>query len=73
MSRPYQRLMGVLSKTRNSYMNELNFTGYLQGKRTMMIFDWHANSYFKFGNRHFCSRGYYVSKIGLNEATIANS
>jgi putative transposase len=44
--------------------------GYLKGKSAMMIFDRHANLKYKYGNRHFWSRGYYVSKVGLNEATI---
>ena len=34
------------------------------------IFDRHANLKYKFGNRHFWSEGYYVSTVGLNEATI---
>ena len=44
--------------------------GYLKGKSAMMIFDRHANLKYKFGNRHFWSTGYYVSTVGLNEATI---
>ena len=35
-----------------------------------MIFDRHANLKYKFGNRHFWAEGYYVSTVGLNEATI---
>ena len=34
------------------------------------MFDKHANLKYKFGNRHFWSEGYYVSTVGLNEATI---
>jgi len=48
-----------------------SFRGYLKGKSALMIFDRHANLKYKFGNRHFWSRGYYVSTVGLNEATIA--
>ncbi|MDL2289415.1 IS200/IS605 family transposase [Clostridia bacterium OttesenSCG-928-F22] len=48
-----------------------NFMGYLKGKSAMMIFDRHANLKYKFGNRKFWSTGYYVSTVGLNEATIA--
>ena len=44
--------------------------GYLKGKSSLMIFDRHANLKYKFGNRHFWSEGYYVSTVGLNEATI---
>lgn len=36
----------------------------------MMIFDIQANSKYKFGNRYFGAKGYYVSTAGLNEATI---
>ena len=46
------------------------FMGYLKGKSALMIFDKHANLKYKFGNRHFWSEGYYISTVGLNEATI---
>ena len=48
-----------------------SFMGYLKGKSALMIFDRHANLKYKYGNRHFWSRGYYVSTVGLKEATIA--
>ena len=48
-----------------------SFMGYLKGKSALMIFDRHANLKYKYGIRHFWSRGYYVSTVGLNEATIA--
>lgn len=48
-----------------------SFMGYLKGKSSMMIFDRHSNLKYKFGNRHFWAEGYYVSTVGLNEATIA--
>lgn len=47
------------------------FMGYIKGKSAMMIFDRHSNLKYKFGNRHFWAEGYYVSTVGLNEATIA--
>jgi putative transposase len=47
-----------------------NVMGYLKGKSALMVFDRFANLKYKFGNRHFWSRGYYVSTVGLNEATI---
>ena len=46
------------------------FMGYLKGKSALMMFDKHANLKYKFGNRHFWAEGYYVSTVGLNEATI---
>ncbi len=47
-----------------------NFMGYLKGKSSLMIFDKHANLKYKFGNRKFWAEGYFVSTVGLNEATI---
>jgi len=44
--------------------------GYLKGKSSLMIFDKHANLKYKYGNRHFWSKGYYVSTVGLNKETI---
>ena len=35
-----------------------------------MIFDWHANLRYKYGNRHFWCRGYYVDMVGRNEKAI---
>ena len=34
--------------------------GYLKGKSSLIIFDRHANLKYKYGNRHFWCRGYYV-------------
>lgn len=48
-----------------------SFMGYLKGKSSLMMFDRHANLKYKFGNRRFWAEGYYVSTVGLNEATIA--
>ncbi len=42
----------------------------LKGKSSLMIFERYANLKYQFGNRHFWSTGYYVSTVGLNEATI---
>ena len=47
-----------------------SFLRYLKGKSALMMFDKHANLKYKFGNRHFWSEGYYVSTVGLNEATV---
>ena len=47
-----------------------SFMGYLKGKNALMMFDKYANRKYKFGNRHFWAEGYYVSRVGLNEATI---
>ncbi len=47
------------------------FMGYLKGKSSLMIFDRHANMKYKYGNRHFWCRGYYVDTVGKNEKRIA--
>ena len=44
--------------------------GYLKGKSSLMIFDRHANLRYKYGNRHFWCRGYYVDTVGRNEKVI---
>ena len=48
-----------------------DFMGYLKSKSALMIFDKHANLKYKYGNRKFWARGYYVSTVGLNEKTVA--
>ncbi len=45
--------------------------GYLKGKSSLMIFDRHANLKYKYGDRHFCARGYYVDTVGRNKKQIA--
>ena len=47
------------------------FMGYLKGKSSLMIFDRHANLKYKYGNRHFWCRGYYVDTVGRNKEKIA--
>jgi putative transposase len=44
--------------------------GYLKGKSSLMIFEYHANLKYKYGNRHLWADGYYVSTVGLNEETV---
>ena len=44
--------------------------GYLKGKSSLMIFDRHANLKYKYGNRHFWARGYYVDTVGRNKKQI---
>ena len=52
-------------------MSVAQFMGYLKGKSSLMIFDRHANLKYKYGNRHFWCRGYYVDTVGKNTAKIA--
>ena len=47
------------------------YVGYLKGKSSLMIFDRHANLKYKYGNRHFWCRGYYVDTVGRNKKAIA--
>lgn len=44
--------------------------GYIKGKSSLMIFDRHANLKYKYGNRHFWCRGYYVDTVGKNAKKI---
>ena len=44
--------------------------GYLKGKSSLMIFDRHANLKYKYGNRHFWARGYFVDTVGRNKKQI---
>ena len=47
--------------------------GYLKGKSSLMIFEKHENLKYKYGNRHFWCRGYYVDTVGKNTAAIPAS
>ena len=47
------------------------FMGYLKGKSSLMIFDRHANLKYKYGNRQFWCKGYYVDTVGRNKKAIA--
>ena len=44
--------------------------GYLKGKSALMIFDKYANLKYRYGNRHFWCRGYYVDTVGKNAKKI---
>lgn len=46
------------------------FMGYLKGKSSLMIFDRHANLKYRYGNRQFWCRGYYVDTVGRNKKVI---
>ena len=47
-----------------------SFMGYLKGKSSLMIFDKHANMKYRYGNREFWCRGYYVDTVGKNTKAI---
>ena len=46
------------------------FVGYLKGKSSLMIFESFPHLRCRFGNRHFWCTDYFVSMVGVNEATI---
>ena len=47
--------------------------GYPKGKSSLMIYEKYANLKYKYGNRHFWCRGYYVSTVGRNKTAIETS
>ena len=51
-------------------MSVSSFVGYLKGKSTLMIFERHANLKYRYGNRNFWCKGYYVSTVGANKDAI---
>ena len=58
-------LMSIPPKLRVS-----SFMGYLKGKSSLMIFDRHANLKYRYGNRKFWCRGFYVDTVGRNRKQI---
>ena len=46
------------------------FMGYLKGKSSLMILDKFANMKYRYGNRQFWCRGYYVDTVGRNKKAI---
>ena len=47
------------------------FLGYLKGKSSILIHERHGNLKYKYGNRSFWCRGYYVDTVGKNKKKIA--
>ena len=54
------------------HMSVSGFMGHLKSKSSLMVFDRHANLKYKYGNRHFWCRGYYVDTVGKYENAIKN-
>ena len=52
------------------HLSVSQFMGYLKSKSSLMIFDRHANLKYKYGNRHFRCRGYFVDTVGKYETAI---
>ncbi len=51
-------------------MSVSGFVGYLKGKSSQMIFERWANARFKYRNRSFWCRGFYVDSVGKNSKAI---
>ena len=51
-------------------MSVAQFVGTIKSKSALMIFDRHAELKYKYGNRNFWCRGYYVDTVGKNERII---
>lgn len=47
-----------------------SFVVYLKGKSSLMIFDRHANLKYKYENRKFWCKGFYVDTVGRNKKVI---
>ena len=52
-------------------MSVAGFMGFLKGKSSLLIHERHGNLKYKYGNRSFWCRGYYVDTVGKNKAKIA--
>lgn len=44
--------------------------GYIKGKSTLLIFDRHADMKYKYAQRQFWCRGYFVDTVGKNAKAI---
>ncbi len=51
-------------------MSVSSFVGYLKEKSSLMIFDRHVHLKYRYGNRKFWCRGFYVDAVGRNKKVI---
>lgn len=51
-------------------MSVSSFVGFLKGKISLMIFERFTNLKYKYGNRHFWCRGFYIDTVGKNKEVI---
>ena len=51
-------------------MGVSGFMGFLKGKSSLMIYEKFGNMKFKYRNREFWCRGYYVDTVGKNTEAI---
>lgn len=47
-----------------------SFMGYLKGKSSLIIFERHSNLKYKYGNRNFWAKGFFVSTVGLDTKKV---
>ena len=52
-------------------MSVSSFMGYLKGKSSLMIYEKWGNMKYKYRNREFWCRGYYVDTVGKNTKAIS--
>ncbi len=52
-------------------MSVSGVVGFLKGKSSLIIHERHAELKYKYGNRSFWCRGYYVDSVGKNSKKIA--
>ena len=52
-------------------MSVSSFMGYLKGKSSTMLYEQFGELKYKYRNREFWCRGYYVDTVGKNESRIA--
>ena len=52
-------------------MSVSTFMGYLKGKSSLMIYEKWGNMKYKYKNREFWCRGYYVDTVGKNTKAIS--
>lgn len=53
-----------------SKMSVSRFMGYLKGKRSLMLYEQFRDLKFKYRNRYFWCRSYYLDTVGKNTARI---
>ena len=52
------------------HLSVASFMGFLKGKSSLMIYEKFGNMKFKYRNREFWCRGYYVDTVGKNTEAI---
>ena len=63
MSRPYIHMLVEIPPK----ISISDFMGYLKGKSSLMLYERFGDMKFKYRNRQFWCRGYYVDTVGKNE------